>query len=142
LLAALPARAADDVAVDKGAYYIALEGVTRYGLQEAARVILKGGLGHTFFPTPVELRQKCDSAMSWHQRERERHHRVIRQTEENAAFNRSDALKTQEARRRVTEVYAEFCAGYDATKPVDRIWLDPELVAQIPDAPTTFKRMK
>jgi hypothetical protein len=78
--------------------------------------------------------------MSVHQRARERHHRDLKQTEENAAFIRADALKTQEARRRVSEVYAEFCAGYDAKKAPQRYWLDPELVAQVPDAPTTFKR--
>ena len=42
----------------------------------------------------------------------------------------------------VTEVYAEFCAGYDSTKPIERIWLDPELVAQVPDAGTAFKRAR
>lgn len=140
LLAVLPARPSDNPEADKGAMYVALEGVTRYGLHEATRVILKGGLGHTFFPTPVELRQRCDSAMSWHERERDRIRRRQLQTDENRRFDEVNAKRSAEAIARQQQAYATFCAGYAAKKAAERIHLDPELVAKVPNAPSTFKR--
>ena len=48
---------------NREAYFIAVEGVTRYALYTAVTNILQGSLGHVFFPNPVELRQQCDAAM-------------------------------------------------------------------------------
>lgn len=129
--------------MEKAAYYIALEGVTRHSLTEAVKFILRGALGHTFFPSPVELRQQCDASMSWHVRERDRIRNRQQQTEENRKFAQIDAKRTPEAVARQQAAYAAFCAGYAASKPVQqRVFLDPELVAQVPDAPTPFKRVK
>lgn len=140
MLAGLPSRAPDDEGAHKAAYFLALEGVTRYGLQEAVRVILKGGLGHTFFPTPVELRLKCDSAMAWHQREHQRIQQRQTQTEENRQFVQTVSQRTPEGIARQQQAYRTFCAGYAEKKAAERIVLDPELVALVPDAPSTFKR--
>jgi hypothetical protein len=131
------------VSVDKAAYYIALEGATRHSLSEAVKAILRGALGHTFFPSPVEIRQQCDAVMSWHVQERRRIDNTRRQLQERRRFDEVDAQRTPQARARVEAAYASFCAGYEAQKPIEPgVYLDPELVAQVPDAPTPFKRAK
>jgi hypothetical protein len=55
-LAGLPSRQADDAELDRKMYHVALEGVSRYALNEAVKAIIRGALGHTFFPSPVEMR--------------------------------------------------------------------------------------
>ena len=70
-LGSLPSRQTSG-ALDKAAYYLALDGVTRFGLSEAVKAILRGRLGHAFFPSPPELRMQCDKAMEHHVQMRER----------------------------------------------------------------------
>lgn len=141
-LSALPSRATTAGDLDNAAFMAALDGVTRYGLAEGVKAILRGALGHAFLPSPPELRIECDKAMRWHEREAEN---IRRQERENAEWKRThgrwQSSPTPEARARVAALYAEFCAGYE--KPDD--WeckLDPELVAQVPDNPKSLARQR
>ncbi len=144
-LASLPSRQADDAEMDQQMYFVALDGVSRYALSEAVKSIIRGSLGHTFFPSPVEFRQQCEKAMDPHIRQAERIRVREQQERENAEFNRVLAGRTPEAIARQQAAYARFCQQYEASKPATdepRIILDPELVAKVPDAPTSFKRAK
>lgn len=142
LLAGLPAREADDVRVDKPAYYIALRGVTSYGLREAVKSILQGGLGHAFFPSPAELRLECDRHMKSFERQRTREKMLADHARENREFDRIRSERSPESVARVKALYERFCADRELGKPEpDRVMLDPELVAQVPDAPTNFRRL-
>lgn len=134
-LSALPSRATGNETIDKGSYYVALDGVTYHGLVEAVRAILKGSLGHTFFPSPVEMRRECDRAMSWHERERQRIANHEQRRQENIAIERAYAMNTPDARARVSKLYTDFCKSYAKPKPENSVILDPELLAQIPDRP-------
>lgn len=71
-LSMLQSRAVGDRDLVRASYYAALEGVTRYSLAEAVKAIMKNALGHSFMPSPPELRGQCDKAMEWPERERER----------------------------------------------------------------------
>lgn len=115
-------------------YFIALEGTTRHGLSEAVKFILRGALGHTFFPSPPELRMQCDKAMEWHHKEADR----IRRQSDFQNFRKEEAAwkpATEDEKARSARLYAEFCKGYEKAKATDTFKLDPELVAQIPDNP-------
>ncbi len=135
----MPSRVVGDEAIDTGSYYVALEGVTRFSLVEAVRSILRGALGHTFFPSPVEMRQQCDKAMEPHIAARRREAVLERQRRENEAIERARKSITPEGRARAAKAYADYVAKYEASKrnePEGFISsLDPELVAQVPDAP-------
>lgn len=128
--------------MDKAAYYLALDGVTRYGLAEAVKSIMKNGLGHAFFPSPPELRGQCDKAMEYPERERER----IRRRELEAEAMKSQAgdwrEPTASEKARVSATYAEFCKGYEKAAAEETFMLDPELVAQIPDNPKVLVRQR
>jgi len=63
LLSSLPSRASVSDQINLAGYYIALEDVSRHGLQTATKLILQGSLGHTFLPSPPELRQECNKVM-------------------------------------------------------------------------------
>lgn len=122
---------------------MALDGVTRHGLSEAVKAILKGALGHAFLPSPPELRMQCDKAMEWHRAEREN---IRRRERENAEFNRQHGgpwkPPTIQEKERAARVYAEFCKGYEKTSAEDTLKLDPELVAQIPDNPKSIAKAR
>lgn len=137
-LAALPSRATSSAGLDKAAYYLALDGVTRYGLAEAVKSIMKNGLGHAFFPSPPELRGQCDKAMEFHERERERIRRRQRENEEHVRQKADWKEPTTEEKARAATTYAEFCKGYEKAAAEDTLTLDPELVAQIPDNPKSL----
>lgn len=141
-LAGLPSRQADDADLDRKMYHVALAGVSRYALNEAVKAIIRGSLGHTFFPSPVELRQECDKAMEPVHRQARRERIVIEQSEENRQFLRVQAAKTPEAKAKVAARYAEFCKGYQKQAAVHESTLDPELVAKVPDARSTFSKAK
>jgi len=123
-------------------YFVALEGVTRYALSEAIKAVVRGKLGHTFFPSPIEFRQLCDKAQQPHIDQAHR----IRVTESNFAERRRmemvHAGKTPEAKARVVAIYAKFCEGYRSVEPEFVPTLDPELVAKVHDAPSTFTKAK
>ena len=119
----------------------ALGGVTRYALGEAVRSILRGALGHTFFPSPVELRRLCDEAQRPHSDYQRRVRITEEQQRERDEFNRIQASKTPEALARSRALWEQARARLAPDKePEPRLTLDPELVAKVPDAPSTFKR--
>jgi hypothetical protein len=140
-LAGLPSRLADDVKADKAAMYMALNGVSFHALARATEAILQGALGHTFFPSPVEFRQQCDAVMSRQGMEQRRSENLQRQAQERRRIDEIHAQRTPESLARVDATYKAFCADYKAKKPEPGVYLDPELVAQIPDAPKSFKRI-
>ena len=142
-LAGLPSRQADDASLDQQMYFVALDGVTRYALSEAVKAVMRNKLGHTFFPSPVELRRLCDEAQRPHDEMARRARVLDQQRREREAWNAADAAKTPEARQHVSKVYAEFCEGYRRPPVESSVVLDPDLVAMIPDAPSptgTFRR--
>lgn len=101
-LATLPSRATSSVELDRAAYYVALDGVTRHGLAEAVKAILKGALGHAFFPSPPELRMQCDKAMDWHERMAARIRRRERTNEEFRRQQGNRDIPTTEEKARVS----------------------------------------
>lgn len=140
-LSGLPSRETTAGELDNAAFMTALEGVTRHGLSEAVKFILRGALGHAFLPSPPELRLQCDKAMEWHERERQRIARQERlETERLEHIPRGEP--SPEAKARVSAIYARFCAGYETTKAEETLKLDPALVAQIPDNPKSLARTK
>lgn len=138
-LSGLPSRETTAGELDNAAYMIALDGVTRHGLSEAVRFILRGALGHAFLPSPPELRLQCDKAMDWHVKEQERILRQERMSSERVP-PRKDPTPAQRAR--VAAAYAEFCKDYEKLSAEDTLKLDPALVAQIPDNPKSLARTK
>lgn len=121
-------------------YFIALEGVTRFALSEAVKAIMRGALGHSFFPSPPELRRQCDAAQQPHldaaRRIRLTADDMRDRREFEAARNRA---QSPAAKARVAAAYARFCEDYEQA-PAFVPTLDPELVAKLPDAPTqSFK---
>lgn len=116
MLTSLPYRKTEDGKVRTDAYLIALEGVTRFGLGEATKAILRGSLGHGFYPSPVELRQQCDRAMDpvWRQG------LAYKRKQERQAFNDAErkvmAQQTPEARERVRSTYEQYCARHEAQR--------------------------
>lgn len=129
-------------------YFVALEGVTRYALSEAVKAVMRNKLGHTFFPSPVELRRLCDEAQAPHNRMAERIRQREQQSRENAEFNRIAAQRTSAAKERVKAIYDAYCRDHEANKTQrateDRIGppLDPKLLALVEDAPTPFTTAK
>ncbi|TCA38491.1 hypothetical protein E0H72_26395 [Rhizobium leguminosarum bv. viciae] len=63
---ALPGRQPADLQLMLGAYQVALEGCSRWGLAQATREILQGSLTHNFMPSPPELRREIDRIMAPH----------------------------------------------------------------------------
>ena len=152
-LGGLPAREATNQQIDKALYYLALDGVTRYGLAEAVRAVSQNKLGHGFFPSPPELRGLCDKAMEWHEHQREREYReerYIRERRENNAI----VQRSPEAIVRQQEAYRKFCAGYTSEKQSAeeaeraeiraRYGMTDELIDAIPDqpVPSNFKKLR
>ncbi len=151
-LNSLPSRHTDAAEISEAGYMVALEGVTRYGLREAVRSILKGGLNHAFFPSPPELRSQCDRAMEWPERQRERQIRQDRYMQERRE-NNAVVQRSPEAIARQQAAYRKFLAAYDTDKTDaedaeraeirDRYGLTDEAVSALPDQPlpSNFKRV-
>lgn len=114
LLASLPSRQADDAALDREAFFIALDGVSRYALSEASKAILRGGLPHGFFPSPVELRQQCDKAMKAHHDEAERIRRREETFRERREYERAVAARAPGWQERQKALMRRFHASLDA----------------------------
>lgn len=143
LLAGMPSRPTDEPELEREAYFIALEGATRWSLTEAVKAALRGKLGHAFLPSPPELRRLCNEAMQPHEEQRERILRRERQEREAAQFP-DRVPPSEEAKARVSRAYAEYCARHEAdkrTEPVQMRQYDPELLATIPDNPKFKERM-
>ncbi len=148
LLGALPSRQSLAADVEDASYLIALDGVTRFGLAEAVKFILRGALGHAFFPSPPELRIQCDKAMEWPEREAER----VRRREQIAREHipaRQELSDGEKARHEA--LMAKFNAGY-ATKAEDleraeiraRYGMTDEVLAVMKDqpVPSNFKQAR
>lgn len=149
----LPSRQTNEVELHEAGYFVALEGVTKHGLSEACRAILKGRLGHAFYPSPPELRLQCDEAMKshrWH-RERERKEmQYINERRENNALTQ----RSPEAIARQQRAYQAFMAGYEADKAKAdeaeheviraRYGITVESIAHLPDLemPSNFKKLR
>lgn len=138
----MPAREADSSGVDKAAYYLALDGVTKHGLFEASKAILRGALDHAFFPNPVELRKQCDKAMEHHVRMRDRialRQRIARETPEEIP------PRTEAEKARVAEIMREFHASEKREQAAKeeakhaeiraRYGMTPEVLASMKDQP-------
>lgn len=155
LMNGLPSRKAlseKSAEVIDASYFIALEGVTRYGLSEAIKAILRGSLNHAFFPSPPELRLQCDKAMEHHEHMAEK---IRRRERENADFNRlhsNPPPRTEAGRQRVAALYSKFCrdnedaSARQATEAERaeiraRYGITPESVAGIKDQPFTGQRL-
>lgn len=145
LLGALPSREAGSAKIEKAAYYIALDGVSTFGLTRAMEAILQGKHGHTFFPSPAELRMQCDKAMEPIIAAHQKATRERLQREQAAEFK--PVVHTQAEIVRVNEIYHKFCAGYvtdfkteDQLIAEIRAKYDPDMLDAVPDAPTQFNR--
>lgn len=128
--------------MDRAAYYVALEGVTRYGLANAVRSILQGSLSHGFFPSPPELRKQCDKAMEHHERMAEKIRRRERENEEFFRLHGNPEPKDDAGRRRVQELYRQFCSKYETHEEAKEIadiraryGMTDEVLAGIKDLP-------
>lgn len=138
-LSGLPSRETTAGELDNAAFMTALEGVTRHGLSEAVKFILRGALGHAFLPSPPELRIQCDKAMAWHVKEQERIAHKERLARDRIAPRQEP---TPEQKARVAAAYADFCKDYEKVAAEDTLRLDPELVAQIPDNPKSLAKTR
>lgn len=63
LLSSLASKASDSDEVNVAAYYIALDGVSRFALETATHQIMQGALGSDFLPGPPVLRMQCEKVM-------------------------------------------------------------------------------
>ncbi|MGO7605034.1 hypothetical protein ACC718_18655 [Rhizobium ruizarguesonis] len=123
---ALPGRQPVDMQLMLGAYEVALEGVSRWGLVQATREILQGSLPHGFLPSPPELRREVNRVMAPHQaarrREAEEAHRY-RWAEDDkpralpAPKGNPEAVANWRARRNAERAEAALKA---ATAPLDQ----------------------
>lgn len=147
MLGPLPARKALSEEIEDATYAIVMEGMTSHGLEAAVRSALRGEHGSTFFPSPPELRVLYDKAMEHHVSMR---NRIAR--EERIASERIPPRvePTPEAKARVAALYADFNASYERVKhgapEAERVevraryGMTPELLSQIADAPTTWRK--
>lgn len=150
-LSGLPSRRAENQHIDKALYYLALEGVTRYGLAEAVKAVAQNKLGHPFFPEPQELRGLCDKAMEWPIQERDRQARKERLAQERREYA-TDRVKSPEEISRIKAKIAQCFASMDDSKRADdadraeiraRYGLTDEAVSALPDIPipSNFRRV-
>lgn len=113
MFSGLPSAPSTSPERDEATFAIALDGVTRHGLFEAARAILQGALGHGYFPTPPALRMQCDKAMEHHVRMRERI--ALRERAERERPPAKAPLSVEEKRRQQERMRA-FHASLDGGK--------------------------
>jgi len=130
-------------------YRVALEGCPAWAIANAVRRFLQGKVPHqskVFCPKPPELREAVDAEMAPVLRRIEHEKRQGRLREEAARFA-TPVKRTDGEKARAAELYAEFCRKHAETAPEghisepERATLDPEKLAMIPDAPTTFERL-
>lgn len=142
-LSMLPSRKIEPgtEALAKDAMFRALDGVTAYAFEQAVTNILQGGLSHTFFPTPVELRLLCDRAQRPHENMARRIRATEQQLAERAEDDRLKARVTPQAKARCKAIYERYCAGFEKETVAHESKLDPDLVALVPDAPQTFRKV-
>jgi hypothetical protein len=139
MLDRLPSRATSSAEFDQQVYFIALDGVTQYGLFKAVTAILQNALGHAFYPSPPELRGQCDKAMEYHEQMRER---IARQEQITRDREPDPPPLTADQRARHEELMRKFHAGYEKVAAENTMVLDPELVALVPDNPKSMARLR
>lgn len=140
-------------------YFEALEGTTRDGLELTVKSILRGGLGHAFFPSPPEMRIEYDRVMK---PEFEREAREWRERKNLAEIDKhcapvNHSPESRENVRRMTEEYmarqAAFKAASEAARPKgpdpfapdwvpNPIRPDDPRLAGIPDRNDAMKRIR
>jgi hypothetical protein len=147
LLAKLPMRNPTDLALVKAVYFIALEGVTAFGLEQATKAIIRGSLGHAFMPSPPELRRECERIM-----DSERDKLVNARRLEWPEDLNSTAPPDDAARQRMTERWLAVRPMFEPPKPAEpaRPKTDDERMADllahandpIETTPTLIKTLK
>lgn len=152
LLKRLPSQATSSAEFDQQVYFIALDGTTQYGLFEAVKSILQGGLGHTFYPSPPELRIQCDKAMEHHVAMRDR---IARQEqirrERLPELPPLDEAAKERQRQRMAAFHAKIddgkaaeCAAAAEAERADiraRYGMTDEVVAGVKDNPLAKSRL-
>ncbi len=125
-------------------YRVALEGYPRWAIANAARRFVRGevpGQSKSFCPRPPELADAVRTEVAPLHRQIEREAMRARNGAEAAEF--APVHRTPEARSRGAAIYAKFCAEQaEQQKHVVAPSLDPALVEHVPDAPTTWERLK
>lgn len=144
-LSSLPSRLPQSLDLAEASYFVALDGVTKYGLAEAVKAILQNALGHAFFPSPPELRGQCDKAMEPHRQAREEAYR--REKSLYREVPRRTGPVTDEERERAKALMARLNASFEKDKQSAqeaeraevraRYGMTPDILAQLPDAPVT-----
>jgi hypothetical protein len=129
--------------VAEASYFLALEGVTKYGLSTAVKAILQNALGHAFFPSPPELRGQCDNAMQPHKEAREREYR--RERDKYPYEGRRERPLTNDERARAAALMAELNKRFERQKDEAmeaeraeiraRYGMTPDVLATIRDRP-------
>ena len=121
MLKSLPSRASDTAEIDRQAFIIGQQGVTRGALAEAVKQVLRGALGHGFHPSAPEFRLLCDSIQRKQAEERARGEEERRQRRENEQRRlQHEKTKTPEARARVAAMLARFNQAHDEAKASER----------------------
>lgn len=113
-LSALPKRVSLDAAMEFDSYVVATDGVMAHALAEATKRIMRGSLGHGFFPSPPELRMECDRIAAEEREAGEFEARQRRLQQEQDEYRSTP--KSDESKRRVTEAYRRFCQSHAARK--------------------------
>lgn len=147
LCSSLRAPDGSDTDMMLAAYGVALSGYPTWAIANAARKFVRGeieGQSLAFCPRPPELGAAVRKEMEWVYREIERERRTARIARENAEFRR-EVRRTPAEKQRAAELYRQFCEQHKSARSPgiaqDRVQLDPALVAQIDDAPTTWERL-
>lgn len=128
------------------AYIVALDGCPAWAVANAVRRFVQGKVPDqslVFCPYPPGLRQAVDREMAPVVRQVEAEMRQNKLKAEARAY-RSTVQRTPEARQRVAtamEAYRESRRKLERKEQTSSK-LDPELVAMVPDAPTTFERLR
>lgn len=101
-LSVLPTRALANPEAEKMAYQMALDGVTKHGLDTAVKNIMAGSLGHGWMPSPPELRIQIDEVMRPIKEARARDQKERRILEDQAKDRKRRGM-TPEQHQRATE---------------------------------------
>jgi len=108
---------------NEATYIVALEGVSIWCLRQTVKAILQGGLGHKWFPGPVEFRMKCDEIMQPVKMALTQEAREARQRDERA--REAPPYVSPDEHRRVMNLIAATRRERESRKAAERA---PELV--------------
>lgn len=150
LMSGLPSRAAASVTASQAGYFVALDGVGLWSLQEAARAILRKSLGHGFFPSPSELRGECDRIMEpirELQRMDARARRIEQENREHAPRPARSAEEIERHTRLMESFNARFVSEADRKLEAERaeirerFGMTEEVLSKIRDRETEIQRI-